>query len=66
MADITMCRNDLCPMQSCCYKQTAIRSEMQYMANFGYKTDGKTGAFSCDNFWRDESKPMPEGYLHGA
>jgi len=53
-------------MQSCCYRQTAIRSEMQYMANFGYKTDGKTGAFSCDNFWRDESKPMPEGYLHGA
>ncbi len=66
MADITMCRNYLCPMQSCCYRRTAKRSEFQSMANFAYITDGKTGVFTCDNFWRNESVPMPEGYLYGA
>lgn len=29
MADITMCRNYLCPMQSCCYRRTAKRRSVQ-------------------------------------
>ena len=40
MADITMCRNEKCPLKKDCYRSTAKPSEYQSYATFEYEIDG--------------------------
>jgi hypothetical protein len=42
MADITMCKNETCPMKNRCYRYTAIPSDYQSYSNFGL----------VDQFWQ--------------
>lgn len=47
MPDISMCKNNKCPLKETCYRYRANPSSYQSYANFTYK-DG------CDYYWKFE------------
>lgn len=50
MSDITMCKNDTCPLKNTCYRFIATPSEyLQSYADFKY--DEKTG---CDYYYKKQ------------
>lgn len=52
MPDISLCRNEFCPLRNNCYRATAVPSEyMQSYAVFELKEDG-----SCDYIIKIKSK----------
>jgi len=53
MPDITMCKNDQCPLKDKCYRFTAKPSMRQsYIENPSRYVHGK---FECDLFWGDSA-----------
>ena len=59
MADITMCKNDQCPLKDKCHRFTAVPSMRQY-----YFTENPStyvhGKFECKMFWGDSSDYLLE------
>ena len=50
MADISMCVDHHCPLNSSCYRYTATPSERQSYSNFCYDLKEE----SCDYYWYDK------------
>ena len=53
MADITMCKGDMCPNKNKCYRYTATVNP--YRQSFFMTTPIKDDG-SCDEFWEDPYK----------
>ena len=52
MADITMCRNESCPLKLSCYRYLAQPDDiMQSYAKFEWEKD-ENGVISCPVFWK--------------
>lgn len=56
MADITMCRNEDCPIKESCYRYTATASEYRQSYFFGSPSKIVDDKFECEYYWETKEE----------